>query len=42
MMTTAAFIQELAECRDVALVGGKGANLGKLVRAGFPVSRHSR
>src|SRR5438552_852262 len=37
MMTTTEFVWELAECRDVALVGGKGANLGKLVRAGFPV-----
>src|SRR6185295_4003099 len=37
MMVTSEFVCELAECRDVALVGGKGANLGKLVRAGFPV-----
>lgn len=27
----------LADCHDAALVGGKGVNLGKLIRAGFPV-----
>ncbi|EMY35303.1 PEP/pyruvate-binding pyruvate phosphate dikinase [Arthrobacter crystallopoietes BAB-32] len=34
-----AFIRELADIRgtDVATAGGKGANLGELVRAGFPV-----
>ena len=26
---------------DIALVGGKGANLGELVRAGLPVGRRS-
>jgi pyruvate,water dikinase len=31
------YIHTIEECRDVALVGGKGANLGKLVRAGFEV-----
>lgn len=31
------FTQTLAECRDVAVAGGKAANLGKLIRAGFPV-----
>jgi pyruvate,water dikinase len=31
------FTQELSECRDIALVGGKAANLGRLARAGFPV-----
>lgn len=30
-------IQPLAECRDVALCGGKAANLGALLRAGFAV-----
>ena len=37
MITTYNFLHDLAECRDVALVGGKGANLGQLARAGFPV-----
>jgi pyruvate,water dikinase len=31
------FTQTLAECRDVAVAGGKAANLGRLIRAGFPV-----
>ncbi len=37
MIDTPRFTLELAECRDTALVGGKAANLGRLVRAGFPV-----
>jgi rifampicin phosphotransferase len=37
MTATRNFIHELSESRDVAVVGGKGANLGTLVRAGFPV-----
>ncbi|MDB5291024.1 MAG: hypothetical protein JWL69_2265 [Phycisphaerales bacterium] len=32
-----AYTQELFDCRDKSLVGGKAANLGRLVRAGFPV-----
>ncbi len=35
MMTK--YTQPLSDCREVAEVGGKGANLGKLVRAGFAV-----
>jgi rifampicin phosphotransferase len=31
------FIQELSKCRDILLIGGKAASLGRLVRAGFPV-----
>jgi rifampicin phosphotransferase len=31
------FIQPLADCRDPSLVGGKAANLGELIRAGFSV-----
>src|ERR1043166_8006458 len=30
-------VQDLVECRDKALVGGKAVNLGTLIRAGFPV-----
>jgi phosphohistidine swiveling domain-containing protein len=30
-------IQDLEDCADVSLVGGKAANLGSLLRAGFPV-----
>lgn len=37
MMLAPGFTQELSECRDMSLVGGKAANLGRLVRAGFPV-----
>ena len=37
MIDTPRFTLELAECHDTALVGGKAANLGRLVRAGFPV-----
>ena len=32
-----AFTQELGECCEVAVTGGKGASLGRLIRAGFPV-----
>src|SRR5256885_16863524 len=31
------FTQQLVQCRDTAIVGGKAANLGRLVRAGFMV-----
>jgi phosphohistidine swiveling domain-containing protein len=31
------FTAALLECRDAELVGGKAANLGHLIRAGFPV-----
>jgi rifampicin phosphotransferase len=31
------FTQELSECRNTLLVGGKAVNLGRLLRAGFPV-----
>src|SRR6185503_3940924 len=31
------FTMNLTECREVAQVGGKAANLGRLLRAGFPV-----
>ncbi|MHB1035418.1 MAG: PEP/pyruvate-binding domain-containing protein [Pirellulales bacterium] len=37
MMQSPRFTQPLAECRDTTLVGGKAANLGRLIRAGFPV-----
>jgi pyruvate,water dikinase len=37
MIFTRGFTQELVECRDILLVGGKGASLGRLIRAGFPV-----
>ncbi len=30
-------IQILADCRDPAVAGGKAVNLGRLIRAGFPV-----
>ena len=30
-------IQDLADCRDKAIAGGKAVNLGILIRAGFPV-----
>ena len=33
----AIYTQTLFEARDVALVGGKAVNLGRLMRAGFPV-----
>ena len=31
------FTPGLFDCRDAALVGGKAVNLGRLIRAGFPV-----
>jgi phosphohistidine swiveling domain-containing protein/uncharacterized membrane protein (DUF106 family) len=37
MNRPAGFTQELIDCRDKSLVGGKAANLGRLVRAGFTV-----
>lgn len=37
MIQTAEFTLGLSECRDTSLVGGKAANLGRLLRAGFPV-----
>ena len=37
MMFPRIFTQELVECSDVSLTGGKGASLGRLIRAGFPV-----
>ena len=37
MTRASTFIQDLSECRDSSEVGGKGASLGRLVRAGFPV-----
>src|SRR5256885_1782489 len=37
MINTQSFTEPLAECADVQFVGGKAANLGKLIRAGFPV-----
>ena len=37
MIRTPAFTQALSDCRDTSLVGGKAANLGRLLRAGFPV-----
>jgi len=37
MMCTPRFTQELSECCNTSLVGGKAANLGRLVRAGFAV-----
>src|SRR5207253_455976 len=30
-------LQDLGDCRDKALAGGKAVNLGVLIRAGFPV-----
>ena len=33
----APLIQDLADCRDKALAGGKAVNLGAMIRAGFPV-----
>ncbi len=35
-MNTNDFIQNLADARDAARVGGKAINLGRLLRAGFP------
>ena len=34
-MSHASYTVRLIECRDNAIVGGKAANLGRLVRAGF-------
>ena len=38
-----AYTQGFSEIRtdDIALAGGKGANLGELARAGFPVHQGS-
>ena len=37
MIPATSFTQPLSDCRDTSLVGGKAANLGRLLRAGFPV-----
>ena len=37
MICTPAFIQALSDCRDTSLIGGKAANLCRLIQAGFPV-----
>jgi phosphohistidine swiveling domain-containing protein len=37
MIPAARFTQELSECGNVRLAGGKAANLGRLLRAGFAV-----
>ncbi len=37
MMASRRYTRALIDCRDTALVGGKGASLGKLIRAGFQV-----
>ncbi|MCY2988427.1 MAG: PEP-utilizing enzyme [Planctomycetota bacterium] len=37
MTYTRVYTQSLGECRDISLAGGKAANLGRLIRAGFPV-----
>ncbi len=37
MISTRCFTQDLVDCRDVMLAGGKGTSLGRLIRAGFPV-----
>jgi len=37
MISIRRFTQDLVDCREVRLVGGKGASLGRLMRAGFPV-----
>jgi phosphohistidine swiveling domain-containing protein len=37
MISIRRFTQDLVDCREVMLVGGKGASLGRLMRAGFPV-----
>ena len=37
MSRSGPLIQELAECRERSLVGGKAINLGNLIRAGFSV-----
>ena len=37
MTGTSVIIQSLFDCRDTSLVGGKAANLGRLLRTGFSV-----
>ncbi len=37
MTRSPTYIQPLVDCRNASLVGGKAANLGRLIRAGFPV-----
>ena len=37
MNATRRYTKTLVDCRDTALVGGKGASLGRLIRADFPV-----
>jgi len=37
MMAPGKYTRSLVNCRDTALVGGKGASLGRLIRAGFQV-----
>jgi len=37
MITSTKFTQSLVNCRDAGLAGGKGASLGRLIRAGFQV-----
>lgn len=37
MIKTALFTQRLPDCQDVLVAGGKAVNLGRLMRAGFPV-----
>ncbi len=37
MMRPSAYILPLAECHDLTLVGGKAANLGRMIRGGFRV-----
>src|SRR3954463_12354128 len=37
MTNAQGFTQTLFDSRDTALVGGKAVNLGRLIRAGFPV-----
>lgn len=37
MKVESQYIQPLADCRDTQIVGGKAVNLGKMIRAGFPV-----
>ena len=37
MIAEMQFTQNLSDCREKSLVGGKAANLGRLTRAGFTV-----
>lgn len=37
MIASRKYTKSLVDCRDTALVGGKGASLGRLIRAGFQV-----